>query len=209
MLSLMYATLTGKKKKAATRMQKPETGMVRSLIRDNTELLVSSGFLIVLAMMFSLVFLALVQLQSGNESMARLVQVSNSKTAAAHQMRDAIRLRSNSLKTMRLAADRFERDREYQHFISHAGKYRRARDTLVGLGMDAMERVIHRQLTELTREAQPWSENAAELLLDEASGEEVAVADAVDRSTRDDREDLLDREEPVVSFARWRVVPSR
>ena len=62
MLSLMYATLTGKKKKAATRMQKPETGMVRSLIRDNTELLVSSGFLIVLAMMFSLVFLALVQL---------------------------------------------------------------------------------------------------------------------------------------------------
>lgn len=155
-------------------MDNPAVARVRALVRNNTELLVSAGFLSVLATMFALVFIALIQLQSGNESMARLVQVSNSKTAAAHQMRDAIRLRSNSLKTMRLAADRFERDREYQHFISHAGKYRRARDTLVGLGMDAMERVIHRQLTELSREAQPWSENAAELLLDEASGTEVS-----------------------------------
>ena len=192
MLSLMYATLTGKKKKAATRMQKPETGMVRSLIRDNTELLVSSGFLVVLAMMFSLVFLALVQLQSGNDSMARLVQVSNSKTAAAHEMRDAIRQRINSLKTMRLTSDHFERDDEFQNFISHAGKYRRARETLVDLGMDKNEHSIHRRLTALTREAQPWNDEAADLLMGSATDEEVVAIMAHTELLQDRILDTLD-----------------
>ena len=155
-------------------MQKPEAGKIRSLIRDNTDLLVSSGFLVVLAMMFSLVFLALIQLQSGNDSMARLVQISNSKTAAAHEMRDAIRQRTNSLKTMRLASDHLDRDEEYQEFINHAGKYRRARETLAGLGMDDKERVIHRELAALTREAQPWNDNAAEMLLDDAPDAKIA-----------------------------------
>ena len=156
-------------------MHKPESSKVRSLIRDNTELLVSTGFLIVLAMMFSLIFLALIQLQSGNDSMAQLVQVTNSKTAAAHEMRDAIRQRTNSLKTMRLASDDFDRDEEYQQFISHAGKYRRARERLIGLGMDEHERGIHRKLAALTREAQPWNDNAAELLMEDAPDTEIAT----------------------------------
>ena len=156
-------------------MHKPESSKVRSLIRDNTELLVSTGFLIVLAMMFSLIFLALIQLQSGNDSMAQLVQVTNSKTAAAHEMRDAIRQRTNSLKTMRLASDDFDRDEEYQQFISHAGKYRRARERLIGLGMDEHERGLHRKLAALTREAQPWNDNAAELLMEDAPDTEIAT----------------------------------
>ncbi len=163
-------------KQAASGMRKPPAVKVGALIRDNTELLVSGGFQAVLAMTFALVFVALIQLQSGNDSMARLVQVSNSKTAAAHEMRDAIRLRSDSLKTMRLASDLFKRDEEYQHFISHAGKYRRARETLVGLGMDGTEHALHRQLTALSQEAQPWSDSAAELLMDDAPVTEVSSA---------------------------------
>jgi diguanylate cyclase (GGDEF)-like protein len=161
-------------KKAASGVLKPAAGKVRVLFRDHTELLVSGGFLMVLATTFALVFVALIQLQSGNDSMARLVQTSNSKTTAANEMRDAIRLCSNSLKTMRLAGDHFERDEEYQRFISHAGKYRRARETLVGLGMDDMEHAIHLQLTALSQEAQPWSDNAAELLMDGAPDTEVS-----------------------------------
>ena len=136
-------------------MHNPAVARVRALVRNNTELLVSAGFLSVLATMFALVFIALIQLQSGNDSMARLVQVSNSKTAAAHEMRDAIRQRINSLKTMRLTDDRFDRDEEYQQFIVHAGKYRRARETLVRLGMDEAERGVHQELATLTRQAQP------------------------------------------------------
>ncbi len=66
----------------------------------------------------SLVFVSLVQLQSINESMEKLVEDTNIKTAAANDMRDAIRLRTDSLKNMRLTDDIFERDSEYQRFIS-------------------------------------------------------------------------------------------
>jgi diguanylate cyclase (GGDEF)-like protein len=172
MLYLMCSTRP--RRQTGSPMQRTDSASARSLIRENPELLVSAGFLVLLAMLFSLVFAALLQMQSGNESMARLVQVSNSKTNAANEMRDAIRLRSNSLKTMRLTDDRFDRDEEYQQFIVHAGKYRRARETLVRLGMDEAERGVHQELATLTRQAQPWNDSAAELLMDNAPAAEVA-----------------------------------
>jgi diguanylate cyclase (GGDEF)-like protein len=126
--------------------------------------------------MFSLVFISLVQLQSGTDSMARLVEVTNRKTAAANEMRDAIRLRTNSLKTMRLTDDYFERDAEHQRFMGYAGKYRLAREQLADLGMDARERALHEKLASFTREAQPYNDSAAEMLMSDAGAGEIAVA---------------------------------
>jgi diguanylate cyclase (GGDEF)-like protein len=137
-------------------------------MKDNTRVLLSIGFVGVLGLMFSLVFISLVQLQSGTDSMARLVEVTNMKTAAANEMRDAIRMRTNSLKTMRLTEDFFERDEEHQRFMSYAGKYRRARQRLADLGMDTSERVLHEKLSGLTRESQPYNDSAADMLMSDA-----------------------------------------
>jgi len=137
-------------------------------MKDNTRILVSIGFVCVLGLMFSLVFISLVQLQSGSDSMARLVEVTNMKTAAANEMRDAIRMRTNSLKTMRLTEDFFERDAEHQRFMSYAGKYRHARQSLADLGMDTSERILHEKLSRLAREAQPYNDNAAVMLMSDA-----------------------------------------
>lgn len=142
-------------------------------MKDNIHTLISLGFIAVLALMFSLVFVSLVQFQSINESMERLVEDTNIKTAAANDMRDAIRLRTDSLKTMRLTEDIFERDSERQRFISHAGKYRIARERLVSLGMDEHESAIHKQLQQLTISSQPYNDSAAELLMSDAPAEEV------------------------------------
>jgi len=142
-------------------------------MKDNIHTLISLGFMTVLALMFSLVFVSLVQLQSINDSMEKLVKDTNIKTAAANDMRDAIRLRTNSLKNMRLTEDIFERDSEHQRFISHAGKYRNAREMLVSLGMDEHEATIHEQLQQLTKSSQPYNDNAAELLMSDAPAEEV------------------------------------
>ena len=57
---------------------------------------VALGIMASLALIFSLVFVSLVQLQSSRESMEKLVEATNIKTAAASDMRDAIRLRSES-----------------------------------------------------------------------------------------------------------------
>ena len=115
-------------------------------MKDNIRLLVTSGFIVVLALMFSLAAISLGQLHSINKSMENLVKVTNNKTAAANDMRDAIRLRSDSLKSMRLTEDIFKRDEEHQRFINHAGKYRIAREELVSLGMDEKETAINAQL---------------------------------------------------------------
>ena len=142
-------------------------------MKDNTHTLISLGFTAVLALMFSLVFVSLVQLQSINESMEKLVEDTNIKTAAANDMRDAIRLRTDSLKNMRLTDDIFERDSEHQRFISYAGKYRIAREKLVSHGMDEHESSLHEQLQQLTKSSQPYNDNAAELLMSDAPAEEI------------------------------------
>jgi diguanylate cyclase (GGDEF)-like protein len=144
-------------------------------MKDNISLLVTFGFLAVLTLMFSLATISLLQLQPINASMEKLVEVTNIKTAAANDMRDAIRLRADSLKTMRLTEDIFERDEEHQRFISHAGKYRIAREKFVSLGMDEKETVINKQLQQLTKASQPYNDNASELLMSDASEEEIDI----------------------------------
>ena len=144
-------------------------------MKDNTPMLVTFGFLAVLALMFSLAAISLEQLHSINKSMENMVKVTNNKTAAANDMRDAIRLRADSLKTMRLTEDIFERDEEQQRFISHVGKYRSAREKLVSLGMDEKEAAINAQLQQLTTASQPYNDNASELLMRNAPAVEVDV----------------------------------
>ena len=142
-------------------------------MKDNIRLLVTFGFLAILALMCSLAAISLLQLQSINASMGKLVEVTNVKTAAANDMRDAIRLRADSVKSMQLTKDIFKRDAEHQRFINHAGKYRIAREKLVSLGLDEKEATINRQLQQLTRASQPYNDNASELLMSEAPEEEI------------------------------------
>jgi len=142
-------------------------------MKDNIRLLVTFGFLAVLALMCSLAAISLLQLQSINASMGKLVEVTNVKTAAANDMRDAIRMRADSVKTMQLTKDIFKRDAEHQRFINHAGKYRIAREKLVSLGLDEKEAAINRQLQQLTKASQPYNDNASELLMSEAPEEEI------------------------------------
>ncbi len=143
-------------------------------MKDNTRLFITVGFLTVLVLIFSLVSIALFQLQLTNDNMEHLVERTNEKTAATNDMRDALLQRTNSLKSLQLTGDIFERDEEYQRFISHDVKYRRARERLVSLGMDEREASLHDELQQLTRTTQPYSENASELLMSDAS--EAALA---------------------------------
>ncbi len=144
-------------------------------MKDNIRLLVTIGFMAVLTLMFSLATISLLQLQSINARMEKLVEVTNMKTAAANDMRDAIRLRADSLKTMRLIQDPLERDAEHQRFISYAGKYRIARERLVSHGMDERETVLNNQLQQLTRASQPHNDDASSLLMSEAGEEETSI----------------------------------
>ena len=145
-------------------------------MKDNVRLLVTIGFMAVLTLMFSLATISLLQLQSINARMEKLVEVTNMKTAAANDMRDAIRLRADSLKTMRLIQDPLERDAEHQRFISYAGKFSIARERLFSHGMDEREMALNHQLQQLTRASQPHIDAASNLLMSEAGEEETSIA---------------------------------
>lgn len=166
-------------------------------MRDNTRLLITFGFMAVLALMFSLVAISLLQLQSSNTSMQKLVEITNQKTAAANEMRDAVRLRAGSLKSMQLMNDVFERDEEHQRFIGHAGKYRIAREKLVSLGMDAEESRLHNELRKLTLASQPYNDAASEMLMSE---EPPAIIAPVMRNAHTLQDQILSKLEELVSY---------
>ncbi len=145
-------------------------------MKDKTRTLITLGVMAVLGLMFALASIALTQMHAINTRMTTLVEVTNAKTAAANDMRDAIRLRADSLKKMQLARDIFDRDEEYQRFISHAGKYRAARERLVSLGMTRQESEIHEQLQQLTRLSQTLSDSASVLVMEDAADQDIETA---------------------------------
>ena len=142
-------------------------------MKDNIRMLVTFGFMAVLTLILSLTAISLNQLYAINDSMGRLVEVTHFKTAAANDMRNALQLRSESLKTMRLKEDLFDRGNEHQRFIRQAAKYRVAEENLVTLGMNEKESAIHAQLQQLTTASDILNDKAAVLLMNDAPRKEI------------------------------------
>ncbi len=166
-------------------------------MKDNIRMLVTIGFIAVLCLMFLLASISLTQLHSINASMENLVEVTNNKTAAANDMRDAIRLRSDSLKSMRLSNDMFDRDEEHQRFINHARKYRIAREKLVNLGMDETETALYEQLRQLTKASQPYNDSASVMLMSNAPATEI---DKVMEQASTTQGPILEKLDELVKF---------
>jgi len=164
---------------------------------DNIRLVTSLGFLAVVFLMCALVFISLLKMQSSNQRLATLVENTNIKTAAAHSMRDAIRMRSISLKKMLIMEDVFDRDEEHQLFLSYAGEYRTARDTLVQQDLDKKETATLNELRQVTRDAQPVNDEAADLLM---AGAPIEITSALMNSSEAYQEKVLEQLENLVSL---------
>ena len=145
-------------------------------MKDNIRMLVTFGFMAVLALILSLTLISLGQLHASNNSMGKRVETNHYKTAAANDMRDALHLGLESLKTMQLKEDLLARGNEHQRFIRHATKFRVAMDNLVTLGMNEKESAIHAQLQQLTTASDVLNDKAAALLMSNASREETDSA---------------------------------
>lgn len=137
---------------------------------------VRMGFSAVLMLVLVLSAVSLYRLNEFNINMEKIVDVQNKKVALAFGMRDAIRQRALSIYTMLATDDIFVRDMESLRFYSYAGEYRNMRDELVGLGVDEKEKEIHQKLEIVAIEAQPANRNTAELLMQGASGKQIAEA---------------------------------
>jgi diguanylate cyclase (GGDEF)-like protein len=145
-------------------------------MKENIRMLVTFGFMAVLALVISLTIISLDQLQAINNNMGKVVEANHHKTAAANDMRDALRLRTEALESMRLQEDLFERGDAQQGFVSLATKFHVAMDKLVALGMKQKESAIHAQLLQLTTASDILNDKAAALLMSNAPRREIDAA---------------------------------
>ena len=136
--------------------------------RDNTQNVVQIGLGILLLVMFVLGVAGMYQIRTSNESMSSVVEVYIAKIQQANIMRDSIRLRQIGMNKLLSTPDPFERDEELMRYYEFAGQYRDARNKLVALPMNKVEKAIQEQLTQITRVAQPLNKKAAEMIAAEA-----------------------------------------
>lgn len=102
--------------------------------------------------------------------LSQLVRETGTKTVLAYTMREAIRERVTSLRTMERQTDPFVRDDEKMRYFGHAGKYSRARESLLSQVRTDKERQVIDELDEAARSVGPANSQALRALFDETSG---------------------------------------
>jgi signal transduction histidine kinase/DNA-binding response OmpR family regulator len=123
--------------------------------------------------LFLLGMIGMYQVRSSNETMAEIVQINNKKIEFANTMRNTILFRQSSLNLMLSMDDVFELEQERMNYYAHAGPYRIARDQLLQLPMNEAEKSLHKQISQITRSAQPLNNQAVDLLLISADERQI------------------------------------
>lgn len=136
-----------------------------------------------------------------NLALADVVRSADRKTLLAFAMRDAIRERIDSLRSMALQTDPFDRDTERMAFFSHAGDYIRARTALMDILKTPEEREIFDMLERTTRQVVPLNSHALSALFDD-SFSDAQIDSAVEASVSAHEALLLRLDEMVRTIHR-------
>lgn len=139
-----------------------------------TQRIIAIGFTLVLVLMVLLTGLGLSHMASIKARMVNLVTESNVKTESVFQMRSVSRERFASLGQMVVLRDPFERDDEYMRFQAQATAFIRARDRLLGLGMNPEEQATWARARELIQRDERLHARVLELAM--ANQSEAALA---------------------------------
>jgi len=142
-------------------------------MKDNIRKQVTAGLIAILGLMLLLAAVSLIQLHFISERLDNLAAVTHHETVAANEMRNAIRLRADSLEKMRLQADMAARNEAHQQFINHSRKYRDAGKILFGPGLDEKATRLHKQLQQLMKASQIYNDKASVLLMSNAADEQI------------------------------------
>ncbi len=134
-------------------------------LKDPIKRIITLGFGSILLIMSVVSWISLSQIESNIEHMAELVKVTNTKTAAAHTMRDIIRMRGDVLTSMSLTPDDFERKQQRLQLHKLSREYKLARDRLDALISNAREIRIMSQLKHAASEARLLNDKAANIML--------------------------------------------
>ena len=112
----------------------------------DVKLITSVGFALVIGILLLSIVGSYHTTNSHNQLLAQLVRDAGTKTTLAYTMREAIRERIDSLRSMLTQTDPFERDEEKMRLFGHASKYSRARESLIERLDTDTERAMFKRL---------------------------------------------------------------
>lgn len=166
-------------------MQKPAQSTASNPLarRYDVKAITTLGFTLVIAILLLSIVGGYHSTNRHNQQLSGLVQEAGTKTVLAYSMREAIRERIDSLRTMVAITDPFDRDEEKMRFLAYAGKYVRAREALIANLRSAAERELFREIDDSAKLLGEPNARALAALFDGAATAgslQSAVQDAID-----------------------------
>ena len=140
---------------------------------DSTKWIISIGFSTVLALMFIVTYLSLKQMDTNIDEMSHLIEETYAKYASVHKMRNLIQTRGETLDSMYLTDDFFERDLLSLELSELALKYKKERDIFKTHTLRPAELRIIKKLNPLIDAAKASTDISAEILLSTADEAEI------------------------------------
>jgi len=116
--------------------------MVERKNKDNTKAIIVVGILAVFSLMGLAMGLSMATMNSANDEMTTLIKGNAQKTSLAYQMRDVIRLRSNSVRSLLQINDPVEREKVFDKLVNNTQSYVESRESLKALGANKREQEI-------------------------------------------------------------------
>ena len=114
--------------------------------KDNTKTVITIGFLAVFTSMGLALVLSTATMRSANEEMSTLIEGNAEKTSLAFSMRDAIRSRTATMKSLVKITDRDERKKIFDKLDSRTKSYLTNRNKFKALGVNESEQDILNKL---------------------------------------------------------------
>ncbi len=137
----------------------------------NSRIVITTGFVLVLALMIALVVIALSRMAASNQRMEQIAHRQNVRADLIFSMGGIVRERSLAMYAMLMQTDPFERDEVFMRFNGLAAEFIELRGRLNEMGLGAEEQALLGQALALIRSSQPLQEDIVRRILNNEPAE--------------------------------------
>ena len=166
--------------------------ILNKLNRDPTKWIIAFGFSSLLALMTSITYISLTQMDKNIASMANLVDITNAKISAAQNMREYTRLRGEALLNTFLANNLSDKELHQKNLGKYENKFNSAQEFLLSHTLNAGETIMFDDLKPLIEESEIITRKTVQNVL--ANAPTTALMSLLQQSINSRRQvlDILD-----------------
>lgn len=137
--------------------------------KNHSQLIIPFWFTIVCIVMAVILIVVMYRLTIINQHVETIVSENNVKSDLLVKMRETIRQRQISLRSIFLTQDYFKRDQERMHFYIIARNFVEARDHLLTLPINKPERILLKRIVQAMKKAYPQQNDLVEVAVSQVA----------------------------------------